>query len=110
MRSPHLDEGVRLFNEGDYFMAHEVWEEAWAEMEGDQRDFLQGLIHLSVGLLHAGRGNSKGALLQFQKSEKRLSKLPDSFNGVDLEAVRSFLMSAPNEIGRGVGLKPPVLA
>jgi uncharacterized protein len=108
-RSPYLDEGIRLYKAGDYFLAHETLEEHWVEADAEDRDFLQGLIQLSVGLLHAGRGNAKGARLQFGKSASRLQRYPDVFHGVDVAAVRSFLADAPRSLERGEPLTPPAL-
>jgi hypothetical protein len=108
-RSPYLDEGVRLFAAGDYFLAHETLEEHWVEVEASERDFLQGLIQLSVGLLHAGKGNRKGALLQFRKSGSRLEGYPDVHQGIDVAGVRAFLASAPALLEAGEPLRPPTL-
>lgn len=108
-RSPYLDEGVRLFEAGDYFLAHETLEEHWVEADASERDFLQGLIQLSVGLLHANKGNRKGALLQFRKSASRLEGYPDVHQGIDLAAVRTFLASAPSRLEAGDPLTPPTL-
>jgi predicted metal-dependent hydrolase len=108
-RSPYLDEGVRLFAAGDYFLAHETLEEHWVEADASDRDFLQGLIQLSVGLLHAGKGNRNGALLQFRKATSRLADYPDVYQGIDVASVRAFLASAPALLEAGEPLPPPPL-
>jgi predicted metal-dependent hydrolase len=108
-RSPYIDEGVRLFRAGDYFLAHETLEEHWVEAESSERHFLQGLIQLSVGLLHASKGNSNGALLQFKKSASNLEGYPDVHQGIDLAAIRAFLASAPAHLEAGEPLIPPTL-
>ncbi|MGH7425744.1 MAG: DUF309 domain-containing protein, partial [Candidatus Methylomirabilales bacterium] len=41
-RSPYLEEGTRLFRAGEYFLAHETWEERWIEAAPEERDFYQG--------------------------------------------------------------------
>ena len=40
---PRYLAGIVLFNRGDYFEAHEVWEELWADSHGTERKFHQGL-------------------------------------------------------------------
>jgi predicted metal-dependent hydrolase len=107
--SPYLVEGIRLFNQGDYFMSHETLEEHWVEAPEEDRDFLQGLIHLAVGFLHHGRGNAKGALLQFSKASKRLESYPDAYQGVDVAAVRQFLSEAKESVDSGRSLERPTL-
>ena len=107
--SPYLSEGIRLFQDGQYFLAHETLEEHWAEAPQEERDFYQGLIHLAVGFLHHGKGNAKGAKLQFTKASKRLAGYPEDYHGVDLTAVRSFLDEAPAALEGGEALTPPKL-
>ena len=107
--SPYLEEGVRLFSQGDYFLAHETLEEHWIEAPEKDRDFLQGLIHLSVGFLHHGRGNTKGTMLQFKKAARRLESYPDEYEGVDVAGVRAFLEGATGTIDETSSLSPPKL-
>jgi predicted metal-dependent hydrolase len=107
--SPYLVEGIRLFNQGDYFMSHETLEEHWVEAPEEDRDFLQGLIHLAVGFLHHGKGNANGALLQFSKASKRLGSYPDAYHGVDVGAVRAFLSHARQLVESGEDLERPTL-
>ncbi len=109
MSTAYLVEGIRLFEEGQYFLSHETLEEHWAEAPEEDRDFYQGLIHLAVGFLHYGKGNLKGTLLQFGKSSKRLSDYPEVYQEVDLALVRGFLDDAPAALERGETLDPPKL-
>lgn len=109
-RSPYLDEGIRLFEEGDFFLAHETLEEHWIEAPAEERDFYQGLIHLAVGFHHLGRGNQKGGRLQFTKALRRLETYPDSHEGIDLATLRDFLSGALDRIERGEEVSPPSLA
>lgn len=106
-RSPYLDEGIRLFKEGDYFLAHETLEEHWIEAPEPERDFYQGLIHLAVGFHHLVRGNSIGAKAQFRKALNRLSSYAGRHEGVDVDSIRTFLEDASGKIDRGEKLKPP---
>jgi hypothetical protein len=76
--------GVLLFNDGDFFEAHEVWEDLWAEAAGDERRFYQGLIQAAVGLCHFGNGNLRGARKLYTTSREYMRNLPDSFRGLNL--------------------------
>jgi predicted metal-dependent hydrolase len=71
---------VRHFQEGRYFEAHEVLEEAWRKAEGEERRFLQGLILLAAAL-HRG----KGGVRNLRKAEAKLSGLPSPYLGLDWE-------------------------
>ena len=60
--------GIREFNEGKFFEAHDSFEEIWQGYRGPDRDFLQGLIQAAVGLYHLERQNLKGARSQITKA------------------------------------------
>ncbi|HEX4214864.1 MAG TPA: DUF309 domain-containing protein [Candidatus Dormibacteraeota bacterium] len=54
--------GVRLFNEGRYWDAHEAWEEVWMpDRWGPDRGFYKGLIQVAAGCIHYQRRNRRGA-------------------------------------------------
>jgi predicted metal-dependent hydrolase len=73
-----LQRGVELFNSGAYFEAHEAWEELWTAAVGDERRFLQALIHFAVGCHHQRRGNMVGAVRQWNKALRKIEPfLPD---------------------------------
>jgi hypothetical protein len=63
---PRYIQGVERFNAGDYFEAHEVWEELWLDGPAEERRFIQGLIQAAVALYHASRKNGRGARRLFQ--------------------------------------------
>ncbi len=52
----------RLLDEGRPFHAHEVLEAVWKSAPRDQRELWRGLAQIAVGLTHARRGNSHGAV------------------------------------------------
>ena len=47
--------GLELIAAGRYFEAHEALEEAWRASDAAERDFFQGLVHVSVAWYQAGR-------------------------------------------------------
>jgi len=50
-----------LFDARLYFEAHELLEAHWRCAEGRDREVLQGLIQVAVGLQHLADGNAAGA-------------------------------------------------
>lgn len=52
----------RLLDEGRPFHAHEVLEAVWKSAPAEQRELWRGLAQIAVGLTHARRGNSPGAV------------------------------------------------
>jgi uncharacterized protein len=88
---PFLAEGIRLFNQGELFAAHEVWEKTWLAAEGDDRLFCQTLIQAAVALLHAQRGNFRGAFSVYAKARHKLDRFPAVWAQIELGEFRSAL-------------------
>jgi hypothetical protein len=80
---PRYLAGIMLFNEQDFFQAHEVWEDLWADSHGDQRRFIQGLIQAAVGLCHFGNGNLGGALKLYRSARNYMEPCGSPFLGLD---------------------------
>ena len=83
-----FERGVAQFNTGYFFECHDTLEEVWGGVRGPARDFLQGLIQVSVGCYHLTGGNAVGAQSMFERALKRLAKYPDVYWGFDLAAHR----------------------
>ncbi len=83
---PRYLAGVVLFNAGDYFEAHEVWEDLWSESHGDERRFYQGLIQAAVGLCHFGNGNLGGAAKLYASARDYMGRCPARMLGLDVPA------------------------
>jgi predicted metal-dependent hydrolase len=93
-----FERGVALFNRGDFFACHEVWEELWLRSTGAEKIFYQGLIQTAAAILHAERGNSRGASSTWRKAHAKLAMLPARHQGIALgellDAVAKFLADA----------------
>lgn len=75
--------GVALFNAGDYFAAHEVWEDLWRDCRTADRRFYHSLIQAAVALYHATRGNRPGAARLLSAGREKMSGYPDRHLGLD---------------------------
>lgn len=82
---PRYLKGIEYFNECDYFEAHEVWEELWADTQGAERKFYQGLIQAAVALHHFGNGNLRGAKKLYASSRNYLEPYRPKHWGLDLD-------------------------
>jgi len=96
-----LEHGIRLFNDGEYFICHEVLEEAWTPERGPRRLFLQSLIHIAVGLYHDGRKNPVGARRQLHKGLRKLARYLPAYEGVDTARLHRDATEALLRIERG---------
>jgi hypothetical protein len=86
-----LDEGIALFNERQFFEAHEVWEDAWRTADGEDRLLLHGLIQVAAGFHKLQCGRPGGAVALFSKGTEKLAAVgPDLARRLDL---RSLLAS-----------------
>ena len=82
---PRYLEGVRYFNACEFYEAHEVWEELWADCRGPIREFYQGLIQVAVALHHFGNGNIRGAQKLYHTSRNYLEPFRPTYQGCNLE-------------------------
>ena len=82
---PRFLEGIRLFNDLDFHAAHDEWESLWLETEGEEKDFLQGLILCAVSLHHYGNRNHNGGRSRFRRALEYLDPYPDRFWGINLK-------------------------
>ncbi|TML04921.1 MAG: DUF309 domain-containing protein [Actinobacteria bacterium] len=79
-----FERGVELIRAGEYFAAHEELEEAWRAAPQDERDFLQGLVHVAVAWYQAGRGRRIGTERQLAKALRRLTPYAPAHRGLEL--------------------------
>jgi uncharacterized protein len=98
----YLD-GIHLFNEGEFFEAHEVWEDCWHEAYGTKYEFYQGMIQCAVALEHYRRSNPRGVVSLYDSYRRHFKDVPETFMGLDLkgfliemrEALRPVLEADP---------------
>lgn len=81
---PRYLAGVWFFNQQDYFEAHDVWEDLWADTGPPERRFYQGLIQAAVGLLHFGNGNLGGAVKLYGSSRAYMEPYLPTYLGLDV--------------------------
>src|ERR687894_832257 len=55
-------DGITLFNEHEFFEAHEVWEDVWHMAYGLKHYYYQGLIQCTVALELYRRSNPRGVV------------------------------------------------
>ncbi len=98
---PRLDEGLRQFNEGHHFHAHETWEGLWMGLEGGEKLFVQGLI-VSAALLHQyGRRIPAGVVGHWDNAQDRLGPHRPAKWGVDVDGLLRNLAPYAEAADRG---------
>ena len=76
--------GVELFNCGEFFDAHEVWEELWLDCPAVERRFYQSLIQAAVALYHWGNGNLAGATRLFHSGQRYMAPYGPTHRGLNV--------------------------
>ncbi len=85
-----------------WFDAHEAFEDEWRETADPERDFLQGLVHVTVAWHHAAKGNQPGASRQLEKATRRLSPYAPEHRGVDVASVLGQVEAASARVSEGL--------
>ena len=88
-----LKQGLQAFNHAEYFEAHEIWEEAWKVVNGQEKEAFQALIQTAVGLYHHQRGKPAAGRRMAGRAFKRLQSVPGQFLGLDLGALQILLQT-----------------
>ncbi|ACL24079.1 DUF309 domain-containing protein [Chloroflexus aggregans] len=83
--------GLRLFNEGEYWHAHEQWEICWRAVQGMDAEFYQALIQTAAALVKWQQGNLRGLQLNWAKARRRLVRLPPVYRGIDLATLAATM-------------------
>jgi predicted metal-dependent hydrolase len=96
-----LERGLELMRAGQWFDAHEALEDEWREAPAGERDFLQGLVHVTVAWYHASRGNTPGASRQLAKATRRLGPYSPTHRSVDVARVLGQVDAAAARIESG---------
>jgi predicted metal-dependent hydrolase len=92
--------GLKHFNAGEYFEAHEELETAWRDETGEIRDLYKGILQAAITYLHVRRANYEGAVKVYERSQKWLTKWPNTCRGVDVERLRTELNAVIAEVRR----------
>ncbi|MGQ9503718.1 MAG: DUF309 domain-containing protein [Thermogutta sp.] len=83
--------GIRAFNGGEYFQAHELWEPVWREAAPAEKPYYQGLIQAAVAFYHWRRGNLVGAVRLAQRAIGHLRKFSAYYLGLDTSQLKDCL-------------------
>ena len=58
-----LQEAIDLFNNQQWYEAHDAFEDIWNDLVGDERQIIQGILQVSVSQFHLNKGNFNGAMI-----------------------------------------------
>jgi hypothetical protein len=96
-----FDRGIRPFNEGKFWHAHEAWEQIWRRHPEDSRLFIQGLIQMAAGFhLLIEKKRYSGATSNFNKALERLRLFEPTFLDLPVTSFIEAIERAKDEIQR----------
>jgi len=80
-----VEKGIDLFHRGEYFTAHEAWEEIWRSTTPEPRDLFQGLVQLAAAFHHLHeRKRPDVARRVLGKAKRRLAAVAPTVAGFDV--------------------------
>ena len=84
---PRFKKAVELFNDGEWYDAHDVFEDLWHETADPHRRCLQGVLQVAVAQLHLQRDNRRGATILFGEALGRLKRPGTPDLGLDIKSL-----------------------
>ncbi len=76
----------RLFNNHNWYEAHDAFEEIWNSVDGDERQVIQGILQVSVSQFHLSKGNLNGATILLGEGLGRIKTRTNINLGIDLKS------------------------
>lgn len=92
-----FEEGKSKYLRGEYFDAHEIWEDLWSDYYLIDRKLIQGLIQLCVSLVHLDNGNLKGAKSLLKKSIEKFSQFEKTDRSINIKLLKEDLITLEKE-------------
>ena len=83
-----FEKGLNEYEKGDYFEAHEAWEDLWSDFNFPDRKFIQGLIQLSVSFVHLNNGNMIGARNLLKKCQQKFSNYSGIHRQINIDELK----------------------
>ncbi len=91
-------QGVALFNAGQFYKQHDVFEKHWMEDPRPIRDLYQGVLQIGVALHHVETGNYRGAVKMLRRGLPRLRSLPPVCQTLDVATLRREIRAIHDEL------------
>jgi predicted metal-dependent hydrolase len=92
--------GIALFNQQQFWKAHEALEEAWKLEPGNIRHLYRGILQIGVAYFHIQRNNYTGGIKMYQRSQRWLNPFPAYCRGIHLAQLRADCDAVIAEVQR----------
>jgi predicted metal-dependent hydrolase len=101
-----LAEGLRLYQAGEFFAAHEAWESIWLGAQEPEKMFLQGLIQVTAAFHHLQRKNPQGTARLLLAALGRLERYPSNFGSISVPLLCSDIREWLQALEAGAPMPP----
>ena len=71
---PRFYSGIHSFNSGNFYEAHDLFEDLWHECDEPKRRWIHGMVQISVAMHHHSTGNLNGSLLLLAEGISRMRR------------------------------------
>jgi len=85
--------GLEKYKEGDFYLAHEYWEDLWHNKQIKDRLFIQGLIQISASFYKIQVGNLRGARSLLDKSLNKFEKYSGIHRNINVDKLNQDLLA-----------------
>ena len=82
---------IELFNNQEWYKAHDAFEEIWHNTNGDERITIQAILQIAVAEVHLSNKNFKGATILYGEGLGRLKSNKNTDLGLDTLSLIKFL-------------------
>jgi predicted metal-dependent hydrolase len=94
-------QGLRTFNQGGFYQAHEYFEDAWRNTPNEDRELFKALLHLSGGYYRLTQNRPSAARKFFTFSLDWISKFPSPYLGLAISEIKTQLENLIRAIDAG---------
>jgi predicted metal-dependent hydrolase len=82
-------QAVEMFNQGQYYKQHDLFEALWMETKGPIRELYRAILQVGIAYYQVTRGNERGAMKMLLRSLQWLALLPDECQGIDIRQLKA---------------------
>lgn len=101
--SPEFEQGIKEFNQQEFYACHDTLEAIWVDAEETDKRFYQGILQVAVGCYHLSNDNLRGAIILLGEAVRRLCDYQPDYEGVDVE----LLLEQASELLQALQQLPP---
>ncbi|MGL5804329.1 MAG: DUF309 domain-containing protein [Xenococcaceae cyanobacterium] len=84
MTPPAFWQGVKEFNQEQFYDCHDTLEALWMESSEPHKRFYQGILQIAVACYHLGNLNWRGAVILLGEGSKKLSEYQPIYEDIDV--------------------------